>query len=438
MQHISATHTACFPDGNSLADGYSQKISGMRRTLPRGAKSVRLWQIFWIAALQWLLLMPGAAQAVIPTSERQVLLNLYNSTNGANWINKTGWNGPSGTECKWNGIWCNTNESHVTAIALYFNNLVGTLPSISGLTALEAFQVDGNQLTGTVPSAPTSLFSGYSNLCGNKLVSSGNATIDASWVTATGRDWLACQSSYTPPTCTLTASPSTITPGSSATLTASCSPAATSYLWVGGNCSSTSATCTVTPSATTIYTVAGVNSAGSGYVASANVNVAPAAVPASGTAIEFYKADIDHYFMTASSDEATSLDNKPSWGWARTCKTFNVWLPSSAPSNASPVCRFFGVFANGTVGSHFYTVDPGECEYVKGRLDWGWVYEGDAFYAVKPTGGACPSSTSPVYRVFNNGMGGAPNHRYMTTQAELAAMVAQGWVSEGTAFCGVE
>jgi len=154
-------------------------------------------------------------------------------------------------------------------------------------------------------------------------------------------------------------------------------------------------------------------------------------------AIEFYKADINNYFMTASQDEATFLDGKTSWGWARTGKTFTVWLTqASAPGSATPVCRFFGVFANGTVGSHFYTVDTAECAYVKGRLDWGWGYENDAFYAVKPTGGSCPSGTAPVYRAYNNGMGGAPNHRYMTTQADVDTMVSKGWVSEGTAFCG--
>ena len=173
---------------------------------------------------------------------------------------------------------------------------------------------------------------------------------------------------------------------------------------------------------------------GSTVTASGSCNVA-----AGITAIEFYKADIGHYFMTASTDEAVVLDNKPEWNWVRTGKTFNIWLSqSAAPSNASPVCRFFGVFSNGTIGSHFYTVDATECDMVKGRLDWGWGYENDAFYAIKPTGSTCPDGTSPIYRAYNNGMSGAPNHRYMATQAEVNAMVAQGWVSEGTAFCGVQ
>lgn len=158
------------------------------------------------------------------------------------------------------------------------------------------------------------------------------------------------------------------------------------------------------------------------------------------TSVEFYNAGINHYFMTASPDEAVALDNKPEWGWTRTGKTFNVWLiQASAPSNASPVCRFFGLFSNGTVGSHFYTVDTDECAYVKNRLDWSWAsgYEGYAFYAVKPTGGSCPSGTFPVYRVFNNGMGGAPNHRYMTSQTDVDTMVSQGWASEGIAMCAL-
>ena len=38
-----------------------------------------------------------------------------------------------------------------------------------------------------------------------------------------------------------------------------------------------------------------------------------------------------------------------------------------------------------------------------------------------------------LYRAYNNFMGGAPNHRYMTDPAALDAMIAQGWIMEGEA-----
>ena len=76
------------------------------------------------------------------------------------------------------------------------------------------------------------------------------------------------------PTCTLTATPASISAGDTSTLTANCSPAATSYVWTGGTCAGTrAASCVVTPSASTTYTVAGINSAGTGAAASATVTV---------------------------------------------------------------------------------------------------------------------------------------------------------------------
>ena len=74
------------------------------------------------------------------------------------------------------------------------NLLTGSIPSLSGLTVLQTFGVGNNQLTGTVPTAPNSLFATTSDLCGNSLASSGDSGNDAAWNTATGTDWLACQS----------------------------------------------------------------------------------------------------------------------------------------------------------------------------------------------------------------------------------------------------
>lgn len=82
----------------------------------------------------------------------------------------------------------------------------------------------------------------------------------------------------TVPQCSLAASPATVSGGAQSILTATCAPAATSYVWT--NATSSSATATVTPTATTTYSVRGANSAGAGNVASAVVTVsAPAAVP---------------------------------------------------------------------------------------------------------------------------------------------------------------
>jgi hypothetical protein len=46
--------------------------------------------------------------------------------------------------------------------------------------------------------------------------------------------------------------------------------------------------------------------------------------------------------------------------------------------------------------------------------------------------GSCAGGTLPLYRLYNNGQSGAPNHRYTTSPATRAAMLAQGWIAEGS------
>lgn len=122
----------------------------MTKSIIRAAfKRLRVGRTGGIALLpktkQWqgLLLMlfslgvVSTAQAAIPASERAVLTDLYASTNGAGWINNAGWGGAAGTECTWYGVTCDNTQSNVTSISLDGNKLVGTLPAISGLTALQ-------------------------------------------------------------------------------------------------------------------------------------------------------------------------------------------------------------------------------------------------------------------------------------------------------------
>jgi hypothetical protein len=46
--------------------------------------------------------------------------------------------------------------------------------------------------------------------------------------------------------------------------------------------------------------------------------------------------------------------------------------------------------------------------------------------------GACPAGTEPLYRLYNEGRGGAPNHRHTASPQTVAAMTANGWSAEGT------
>ena len=59
-------------------------------------------------------------------AEREALVALYNSTDGPNWVNSTGWLGEEGTECTWYGVTC--ENSKVTVINLDSNQLTGNIP----------------------------------------------------------------------------------------------------------------------------------------------------------------------------------------------------------------------------------------------------------------------------------------------------------------------
>jgi hypothetical protein len=154
-------------------------------------------------------------------------------------------------------------------------------------------------------------------------------------------------------------------------------------------------------------------------------NVAPA--------IEYYHAAFDHYFITAIPDEIAKLDNGTFVGWTRTGKQFNVYPAVAAGLQA--VCRFFST-SFGIKSSHFYTPNAAECTTVKANVNW--MFEGEVFFTTSPANdGSCPTGMSPVYRVYNNGLGGAPNHRYTTELSVRAAMLALGWIAEGSGTIGV-
>lgn len=155
----------------------------------------------------------------------------------------------------------------------------------------------------------------------------------------------------------------------------------------------------------------------------------------SGRVVEYHHAEFDHYFATANAGEIAKLDSGAIAGWSRTGETFGVSPGSTA--GAAPVCRFFSTsFA--PKSSHFYTAWAEECAFVKRDLSRDWHFEGNVFFVVIPDdAGTCPVGTNPIYRIYNDGRGGAPNHRYTTSLTIRGQMIAAGWIPEGQGVLGV-
>ena len=144
--------------------------------------------------------------------------------------------------------------------------------------------------------------------------------------------------------------------------------------------------------------------------------------------VEYYHAAFDHYFITNIPAEVTALDNGTFAGWARTGRSFKAYSASSA--QLTPVCRFFTV-AFPPKSSHFYTGITAECAGLRSSPDW--TYEAEAFWVqpADPVTGNCPPGSKAVYRLYNNGQSGAPNHRYTIDPAVRADMMSKGWLPEG-------
>ena len=161
---------------------------------------------------------------------------------------------------------------------------------------------------------------------------------------------------------------------------------------------------------------------------------------ARATATEYYNGILDHYFIATTEDERQAIDGGAAGpGWSRTgAPSFGVW---AAPGEGlAPVCRFYGNPALSIGGrrigpnSHFFTIEPGECEAVK--RDPGWIYEGIAFHARRLEDGACRGATRPLYRAYNNGYPARDaNHRFATGRSTLEALQPRGWSVEGAVMC---
>lgn len=80
------------------------------------------------------LFAPSWAFGQIPADERAALIALYNSTDGANWLEKANWLGPVGTECTWQGVICSW-RGNVEELDLRHNRNSSPHPVLPGRSA---------------------------------------------------------------------------------------------------------------------------------------------------------------------------------------------------------------------------------------------------------------------------------------------------------------
>jgi Leucine-rich repeat (LRR) protein len=88
----------------------------------------------------------------ISKKECQALIELYNSTDGENWTNNTGWKATNSPCSSWNGVNC--QGEFVTGLALGNNNLKGSISKkLSKLKQLKILWLNNNKLSGNIPSS---------------------------------------------------------------------------------------------------------------------------------------------------------------------------------------------------------------------------------------------------------------------------------------------
>jgi len=155
-------------------------------------------------------------------------------------------------------------------------------------------------------------------------------------------------------------------------------------------------------------------------------SVAPAGT---SPVVEFYRADLDHYFMSANSSETTFVDTVLGATFQRTGEVFYAWTdPVQAPINAQPVCRFY---AGGLISSHYFTASAAECQFMIAQYAGAWALETPAaFYVLLPDlDGNCTAGMVPVYRFFDGRQDA--NQRHTIDLSVRRAMINRAWVPQG-------
>jgi C1A family cysteine protease len=139
------------------------------------------------------------------------------------------------------------------------------------------------------------------------------------------------------PICTLSAQPDSIALGASASLSVSCNPVASSYLWVRSGFGPQQNSGQVFPTSTTLYSVSASNAAGSGNMASATVTVAQG-IPPTPTA------------LSAPDGNISSL--APRYSWNAVPGASEYWLYVRSASGAVLIDSAYSAAALGCASAN--------------------------------------------------------------------------------------
>jgi Leucine-rich repeat (LRR) protein len=147
-----------------------------------------------------------ALSAAIPASERQALIDFYNSTGGNAWYDNSGWKtlplhsdgfALPGTENTWFGVITDAGNTTVLGLKNFLNYLAGILPaSLGNLSNLLTLELFSSGLTGNIPTELGNLINlkklnlGHCQLTGSILPSLANLSnlqhLDLSYNRLTG------------------------------------------------------------------------------------------------------------------------------------------------------------------------------------------------------------------------------------------------------------
>jgi serine protease len=157
--------------------------------------------------------------------------------------------------------------------------------------------------------------------------------------------------------------------------------------------------------------------------------------------IEFYRGDLDHYVMLANVNEIEYFDTVLASVYRRTGEVFYAWAdPALAPPGTplQAVCRFSSPLP--LINSFIFTASDSQCQFMSANYPGIWYLDtSTAFYVLLSDGaGACPASSLPIYRFFNNR--NDANMRHTRDLTVRRAMLNKQWAPygfgpNGVAFC---